>query len=241
VLDEAELELVEHATEIYWNSLNAEEIEAMQVTRELIYDMYSEYALAEKVYQDMIKEVNPEISDDEARTITVQQILLKTYAISDDGEKVSYNQSQRETARRQAEEIIQRAGEGEDFEKLAIEYGMTEDITISFGEGEMEPAIETAGFGLGKDEISDVVESEYGYVVLKCMSTFNREETEENKKKIVDRRKREAFSAEYEAFVQTLTKALNEEAWAEVGFVHGQNIHTHDFFDVYEGVFDGSL
>lgn len=240
-LSEKELEEVERATDIYWDSLNADEITALEIDRDLIFNMYSEYFLADKVYQDMIKDVNPEISDDEARTITVQQIFLKTYAVNDDGENVRYNKSMRENALEQANEIVQRAKEGEDFEQLAIEYGLAEDLTVSFGEGEVDPAIEEAGFSLGIDEISGVVEAQNGYAILKCISTFNREETEENKKHIVERRKREAFSAEYEEFVSTLTKALNEEAWNEISFIHGENITTSSFFEVLDGVLEGSL
>lgn len=240
-LDEKELDKVENATDIYWQSLSESEISGMGIDRDLIYKMYSEYALAEKVYQDMIKDVNPEISDDEARTITVMQIFIKTYAVDDDGENVRYNESQRANARATADEIAARAVEGEDFEKLAIEYGYSENLTISFGEGEVDPAIEAAGFGMGLDEVSGVIEAQNGYAILKCISTFNREETEENKKKIVEKRKREAFSAEYEEFVLTLTKALNENAWNEISFIHGEDIVTSDFFEVLEGVFDGSL
>lgn len=240
-LSDKELEEVERATDIYWNSLTAEEISALEIDRDIIFNMYSEYALADKVYQDMIKDVNPEISDDEARTITVQQIFLKTYAVNDDGENVRYNKSMRENALEQANEIAQRAKDGEDFEQLAIEYGLAEDLTVSFGEGEVDPAIEEAGFGLGIDEISGVIEAQNGYAILKCISTFNREETEENKKNIVERRKREAFSAEYEEFVSTLTKALNEDAWNEISFIHGDNITTSSFFEVLDGVLDGSL
>lgn len=44
--------------------------------------MYREYALADKVYTFIIKDINPEVSDDEARTITVRQILIMTYSVS---------------------------------------------------------------------------------------------------------------------------------------------------------------
>jgi len=240
-LDEKEIEKVEKATDLYWDSLNSTEIESMGITRDTIYSMYSEYTLAMKVYQDIIKDVNPEISDDEARTITVQQIFLKTYAVNDDGENVRFNDSQRESALNQANEIAQRAADGEDFEKLAIEYGLSEGLTVSFGEGEVDPAIEAAGFGLGVDEISGVVEAANGYAILKCISTFNREETEENKKNIVENRKREAFSAQYEEFVATVTKALNEEEWNKITFIHNENVTTSDFFEIMDGVLDGSL
>ncbi len=233
-LDEEDLELVKQATDQYWNSLNSVEIEKMGVTRETIEGMYTEYALAEKVYSDMIKDVNPEISDDEARTITVAQIFLRASAYNDDGELVPLTGEARKKVKRNAENVLKRAQEGEDFNKLAIECSDSDEITISFGEGEVSPEMETAGFKLGKDEISNVIETEEGYVIMKCISTFDREQTDENKVKIVERRKKEAFSREYEEFIGTLTKALNEELWNEVELIKDDNVATSDFFEIFE-------
>lgn len=42
-------------------------------------NLYREYAMADKVYQLIIQDINPEISDDEARKITVQQIFLQQH------------------------------------------------------------------------------------------------------------------------------------------------------------------
>lgn len=235
-LDERELELVNEATDKYYSSLNSVEISSMGIDRETIYNLYSEYALSQKTYNDMIKDVNPEISDDEARTITVQDIEFKIFGYDDDGEKVTYNDSKKQEVRRQAELIAERANQGEDFEKLAVESGIEGNITISFGKGEMDPVLENEAFNLGSGEISKVIETEYGYHVLKCISTFNKEVTDENKKKIVDKRKQEAFNEEYEIFVQSLIKSLNEDLWGQTGFIHDENVTTDDFFEVFEEV-----
>ena len=54
-------------------------IEAMGATEEIVENLYREYAMADKVYQLIIQDINPEISDDEARKITVQQIFLQQH------------------------------------------------------------------------------------------------------------------------------------------------------------------
>ena len=53
---------------------------ALNVTRDLITKMYEEMRLAEKVYQTIVENVNPEVSDDEARTITVDMIRVSDSA-----------------------------------------------------------------------------------------------------------------------------------------------------------------
>ena len=102
----------------------------------------------------------------------------------------------------------------------------------------MDPAFETAAFNLGTDEISDIVESEYGYHIIKCLTTFDKEETDANKIKIVEQRREEAFGQEYDAYVETLTRNLNEELWDSVSFIHDENVNTQSFFEVYSQYFE---
>ena len=239
-LDEEEKAQAENAAQTYYASLNDTERELMGVTEATIRNLYAEFALAEKVYRYTIKDINPEISDDEARTITVQHILFKTYATDGTGKKIEYTERAKKEAYRQACEVLAMAREGEDFDELIRHYSEDEKSTYSFGKGEMDEAFETAAFNLGKDEISDVVETEYGYHIIKCLNTFDREETDANKVKIVDERRAEAFGQEYDAYVETLTRNLNRELWDSVTFIHDEDVKTMDFFDVYAAYFPGT-
>lgn len=237
-LTKEETEQVKNAAQAYYTSLNAAEIEMMCVNENTIESLYREYALAKKVYQYIIKDINPEISDDEARTITVQHILLKTYALDGTGKKIEYTDSAKQDAYQTAREVLEKAKAGEDFDELIRRYSEDDKATYSFGKGEMEEAFEKAAFNLGNGEISDIVETEYGYHIIKCISTFDKEETDSNKIKIVEQRKEEVFGQEYDAFVATLTRKLNEDLWEEVRFIHDENVVTADFFEVYNDYFE---
>lgn len=239
-LSDEEKAQVENAANAYYSSLNETEIEKMGVSEKTISDLYTEFALAEKMYQYTIKDINPEISDDEARTITVQHILIKTYALDGTGKKIEYTQRAKEDAYKEACEVLELAQEGEDFDELIRRYSEDDKSTYSFGKGEMAEAFEEAAFNLGKDEISDIVETEFGYHIIKCLNTFDKDETDANKIKIVDQRRAEAFGQEYDAYVETLTRILNEELWNSVSFIHDENVTTKDFFDVYTEYFGHS-
>ncbi len=236
-LSDAEVALVKKAAKEYYDSLNDTEKEKMNVTENTIIELYREYALAEKLYHYIIKDINPEVSDDEARTITVEHILIKTYSTDANGEKVPYTDQAKKEAYNTAYEVLNKAKSGEDFDNLVSQYSEDSTSTYSFGKGEMDPAFEKAAFNLGTDEISDVVESEYGYHIIKCISTFNREETDANKVKIVEEKRDEVFGQEYDSFVASLNKSLNEELWNKVTFLHDANIKTSNFFQVYDTYF----
>lgn len=233
-LDEEETGKVAQAAQAYYETLNETEIREMNVTCERIEALYGEYALAEKIYKDIIKDINPEISDDEARTITVQHILFKTYEMDGTGRKIDYSEDRKAKVLQEAKEVLKMAKEeGSDFEQLVLEYSEGEKGTVSFGKGEMESAFEETGFNLETGEISEIIETSYGYHIIKCINTFNREETDANKIKIVEKRREEVFGQEYEVFADTLTKKLNDDLWEEVSFPEGEEITTTDFFEIY--------
>lgn len=229
---------VEDAAAEYYNSLNEKEIGLMGITENTVVSLYSEFALSNKLYHYLIKDINPEISDDEARTITVEHIHIKTYYLDENGEKVEYSDNTKKQAYETAIEVAKSAKAGEDFHRLADKYSEDDTLTYSFGKGEMEAGFEEAAFNLGTNEISDVVETQYGYHVIKCISTFNKEVTDENKKKIVEERKKEVFGEEYETFTSSLVKNLNKELWNDITFIHDEEVTTSDFFEIYNKYFE---
>lgn len=241
-LSEEEEARVMQAAETYFQSLSEEEKSALQITVKDVEELYREYALARKVYQYIIKDINPEISDDEARTITVQYIYFRTCILDGTGKKIEYSEEEKQEILRKAEEVrFQLKNEEADFEELILKYSDSEEGTCSFGKGEKDQAFEDAAFNLETDEISDIVETPDGYYLIKCISTFNRTETDANKVKIVEKRREEVFGQEYEDFVAALTRNLNEDLWQSVSLAGTENITTSDFFDVFNKYFDGIL
>ena len=75
-------------------------------------------------------------------------------------------------ARAKAEQALARAKAGEDFDQLIAEYnedpGQEQSPAgYAFGKNEMVPEFEQAAFALGIDEISDIVETDYGFHIIK--------------------------------------------------------------------------
>ena len=76
-------------------------------------------------------------------------------------------------------------------------------------------------------EIDDIILCEYGTTVvgLEMLRAINEESAEE--------RRKEAFSKEYDSFVRTLTRHMNEELWQEITLLHDSEITTSSFFEVF--------
>jgi len=241
VLDKSEQEKAAAAAKAYYSSLNDSEKKAMSVDEQILCKMYEEYALSEKVYAYLIADINPEISDDEARTITVQHILIKTHSLNENGESIEYTEQAKNEAYNRACEALERARSGDEFTSLIAEYSEDPNSSYSFIKGSMDPAFEEAAFKLGTDEISGIVETTHGYHIIKCISTFDRDETDRNKTVIVEQRRREVFNEEYSGFVEGLTKNLNQKLWDKIGFIEDEEVVTDSFFEVYDTYFNKEL
>lgn len=230
--------LAERAAAEYFASLSEAEKKALDVSEEVIAQMYKEYATAQKVYELIVAEVNPEISDDEARTVTVEQIYMRTYTKDVGGNRIEYSQSTKEQRLEDMQELYEMliSGEG-DFTELAGKYSEAEDVRYSFKKGEALAEIEEVAFNMQTDEISQVIVCAEGYYILKCISTLDRAQTDANKQAIVEKMKQEAFAKEYDAFVNTLARKLNEKLWDKVELIHDAGVKTSNFFEIYEKYF----
>ncbi len=240
-LSAEEKEMIEEAADTFYETLTKEERKILNVNKDLIKRLYQEYALANKVYYYLIKDINPEVSDDEARTITVDHILIKTYSLDENNQKVEYSAEQKREAFAKAQEVLQKARDGISFDSLIATYNEDSQSQYSFRKGEMNLGFETTAFNLGKGEISEIVETEYGYHIIKCITTFNQEETDANKIKIVEKKREEVFGQRYSDFAAELTKAVNEDLWEEITLIQDTEIDTSEFFDIYQEYLGGQF
>ena len=129
---------------------------------------------------------------------------------------------------------VEYSEDGVSFDSLIATYNEDSQSQYSFRKGEMNLGFETTAFNLGKGEISEIVETEYGYHIIKCITTFNQEETDANKIVIVEKKREEVFGQRYSQFASELTKAVNEDLWTEISLIDEVEIDTSEFFDIYQ-------
>ena len=237
VLDDDEDAKCVAAAREYYESLSAAEREYLDVDMDVIAKLYREFATANKLYETVTEDINPEISDDEARTITVKTILVKTYSVDENGIRHEYSDEEKKASLAKIAQIRQKLNDGVAFEVLQADNNEDTKDEYSFGRGIMPAEFEEAAFNLGAGEVSDIVETEYGYHLIYCVTTFNPEETDANKQKIVDKRKQEAFDEIYNSFVTTLTSNLNKPLFDSIHYDSGGTIETTSFFEIYDKYF----
>lgn len=144
----------------YLNALNQaylnEEMYQRFVENNVLYNaLYNKLTLTDGKYAITEEAMRELLGSDYAR---VKHILI------------SFDSDGTETNKEKATAALSRAKDGEDFDALVEEYnedtGMAED-GYCFTHGEMVEAFEKAAFALVDNEISDIVESDYGYHIIK--------------------------------------------------------------------------
>ena len=99
----------------------------------------------------------------ESNTVSLSHIFVEPVASTEQQDKI----------RPQAEVVLERIRAGEDFAALAQEYSQDPGSASRggdlgfFGRGTMVPAFEDVAFGLKVGEVSDLVQSQFGFHIIR--------------------------------------------------------------------------
>ena len=114
---------------------------------------------------------------EQAERVRVCHIILSTKDPNDNNPdpamKKDLSEEQKKAKRKKMEELLKRARAGEDFTKLALEN--SEDPGVKENKGEYTfsredpfvPEFKAAAFALNTNQISDIVNTAYGYHIIK--------------------------------------------------------------------------
>ncbi len=227
-----ETKVLEAAGSYY--SMLAEKLKKQEkITEKVVEKVYREYALANKVYRTITESADMEISDDEARTVTVQVIYFKNWSMKD-GEKVPFGENEAMNVLRTAKNVLSRIQGGEAFETLALNYSDDKQIDKSYARGSVDEYFEEILFSMDEGAVSGIIELADGYYIVKCISTMDYEATQENKLVLAEQRKKEAFSEAYQSIATNIHSQFRDRRWDKITL--NEEIHESEanFFAIYD-------
>lgn len=224
-LTEEEKTKANEAGKTYFESLTDEEKSYMGVDEEKICSLYRQYALAEKTYTELTKNIDTKISDTEARVMRMQYVTMD-------------NTKANKEKLKEIKEVAE-AG-GNDFATMAQKYTKADSVEIEVGMGEMPDGFDDAAFALEDGQISDVITTKDGYYLVKCIEDYCVEKTEKNKEDIINQRKSEAFNQIYDRFEQKLVMEFNDKEWDKIQVQNQEGIKTSNFIETYEKIFENA-
>ncbi|MCD8222053.1 MAG: peptidylprolyl isomerase [Clostridiales bacterium] len=199
----------------YYETLTKEDLQYMGVNEEEVEQLYEQYDRANKLVEELTKDVNLEISDSEARVITVQEIIV----------------SEEETAAQLYEMAM---AEGADFVSLARSYSEEETVERQVGRGESDKTYEDIVFWLEEGQVSDVIMQDGRYYIVKVIDDYDEQATQERKDRLALQRKNQAFRRIYDEFAARTRVEIESGIWDGPVIHEGEDSTTTAFFTMYQ-------
>ena len=215
IISGAEQDQIQKLADVYYEGLTEGDLDYIQVSKQEVERLYEKYYMANKLVNELTKDVDLEISDSEAKVIDLQQIVLDSLETANQ----VYSQATAENA---------------DFEAIAKANTVSEEMKRSLGRGQETANYEEAAFALEEGQISAPVESDGKYYIIKCIDSYNEEETAKRKSELSLARKDQAFRSIYDEFRKTNPVTLPDSLWNQVSFEGGEECTTANFFDLYQ-------
>lgn len=206
-------------------SLPDEDKETYGFTEDNLLKLNEHMKLANKVMEQLESDAAAALTDEEKASCKyrkIQHILISTMdgPSSTESGDTSESESGAETESPEeseykaeqlqlAKEVLEKVKSGEDFEKLAEEYTADSGVEYSINADGQTPDGATmvtefseAANALGEGEISDIVETQYGYHIIKCVSLNDEDAAKEAEQNLAYTNITEAYqtwleSAEY--------------------------------------------
>ncbi len=211
VLSRSQSEAVTNAVDAYYSKLDEQQISDLGITKDKLTEMFTKFAVAQTLYDDMTSNMQFEISADEARVISIQ------YIYADSLDKIN-------TAKT-------RIDSGETFYLVAKEY-TGEGYECELKRGQMMEAFEKAAFDLKTGETSEIVEIEGKYYIIKCTSDNENNKTEANKSALLEQRKLEKFNETFEEYEAGKYVSVKKKVWEQLS-VSGSTQLSVNYEEIY--------
>ena len=157
-----------------------EALEESSITEDLLKRIVTRQFMSNRVYEELFQKEGAQLSpsDDEIKADLAENwrrvyhvLILSDHFSGEEGYEDATEEELKAAALEYAEEILVRIQNGEDLYQLSQEVG--EDPSMSgntegyfFTYDEMVEPFEEASFELGVGEISDIVETSYGYHII---------------------------------------------------------------------------
>ena len=206
-----EMESIRTAANAFYQSLSEEDKAFFgNCSLKDVVDMYVAYFVAEKTAKSLLANVDTELSEAEAKVISVEQIVV-----------------QDENLAKELEEKVKLAGAN--FSYYARQYSEDPELQKNLAYGEREDEYAKVAFSLEDNEISSVFSQDGKYYILKCLSSYDEEATKERKERLETAIRSLHFQESYEAYQKEHIVRFREPFWKEID-LHSHEGSTADYF-----------
>ncbi len=232
-LTETEIATEKNKADIFFNRLTDDQLEKMQITENLVENVYCENLLATKVYDKLVEDAGIEISDEEARETTFYDMFFAFYSEDDKGNIIEVTDLRKQEQYNKALQAYKTlvspvSEEGGNIESLSAYYNLEyskyytmtpKEIKEEFGEEIYDDL-----YQLDDGSYSLVIETEYGYHIFYMKYLTDPDATAARKKELTLAAEEKFFAAKFPAWQRTIdadysyVKSVNMDVYNNITF-----------------------
>lgn len=218
LLADDELLEIEKEVKEYMGKITIEDQKKYGINEEIVRTVLSDNYLADKVFSITTNEVDTDISDEEAKVIKLEQVVILTDGTDKNGTIIKLDEEQIVNAKARAksiyDEIIKQQNKenGESFLSIATADSDVGEVELTIGPND-KPEYQEVAYALKSGDISNVIETDYGYIILHCVSNYDEAATVARKEEIIAERQNEVFEAKYKIWSTEYKVTQDAEKW----------------------------
>lgn len=202
----------------FYTGLSEADLHYIGCTEEDVQKLYLDYYVANKTASLLVSGADAELSDSEAKIIDVQQIVTGSL--------------------KKAKALLKMIKiDGDDFGTLARRYSESNEIEKTLKRIPDGNTYEKVAFSLDEGQISNIVEMDGLYYIIKCTNGYDEEATLERKDSLEAAILDDAFMEVYGPYQKEHTVRFTESFWSRIDFSEGQDSTVTDFFDLFQESF----
>ncbi len=196
----------------FYEGISARDRSRYDIQVEDVYQVMLWYSLAQAYIEALAKEVDLEVSDEEAR-------VYEVYV---------YQNSTRENA----EYFMKSLEEGAGFFETAATLSSNSTVIyyISQNSTELPAEVISKGMALSENDTTDILEADGYYYVVKMVNDYQAEMTEANREKIKEERIYSTWMKDYQENSESAQIRINRKFWNSLSFGYS------DFKEVITGL-----
>ena len=220
--------------EAFYKNLTDDQIEKMQLSRDVIITVYKENEIASRVYDRMMDKAGIEVSDEDARQTTIYDLVFEKYTVDVSGNVKELSQDEKDAQYEralQAYNTLVNPVSGSDntnIEGLAEFYGAADSRYYTLSPDEIREMygqeIGDMIYSLDDGSYSLVTESEYGYHIFYIQALTDREATNKLKQTEISSKQKAYFTSCYEKWLKELDpnysyeKSVDDDVYSKIKF-----------------------
>ncbi|WP_192451795.1 peptidyl-prolyl cis-trans isomerase [Candidatus Galacturonibacter soehngenii] len=220
-LSDEEKSKIEETAKQFMADNNADAIESMGASEEVIIEYLTKFTLQGKIEAAIKAGADTNVADEDAAQRTFSYVLVSTAGTTDEtGKTVDLTDEEKAAKKEEAQAIIDAVAGGKDFDTAVTDTERSVS-TASYGKDDdagMNEAVIAAADALQEGEISPIVETDGGYYVLKLTSAFDQEQTENRRQEIITQRQTTLYEDTYTKWKDASKVSVDNKVWKKITF-----------------------